>query len=84
MFLVAFVCCPLVFEFSIGIGGFVIGPGQISFFFSVRLASTIVNNQLILYFPDFGNNLGQMYLAEVEIKDTTASNISASDLDLLL
>ena len=30
----AFVCCPLVFEFSVGIGGFVIGLGQISFFFS--------------------------------------------------
>ena len=27
-------CCPLVFEFSVGIGGFVIGVGQISFFFS--------------------------------------------------
>ena len=30
------VCCPLVFEFSVGIGGFVIGLGQISFFFSVK------------------------------------------------
>ena len=28
------VCCPLVFEFSVGIGGFVIRLGQISFFFS--------------------------------------------------
>ena len=27
-------CCPLVFEFSVGIGGFVIGLGQISVFFS--------------------------------------------------
>ena len=26
--------CPLVFEFSVGIGVFVIGLGQISFFFS--------------------------------------------------
>ena len=32
------VCCPLVFEFSVGIGGFVIGLGQISFFFSSRVA----------------------------------------------
>ena len=32
------VCCPLVFEFSVGIGGFVIGLGQISFFFSCKLA----------------------------------------------
>ena len=29
------VCCPLVFEFSVGIRGFVIGLGQISFFFSL-------------------------------------------------
>ena len=28
-------CCPLVFEFSVGIGGFVIGLGQISFFLSL-------------------------------------------------
>ena len=32
-------CCPLVFEFSVGIGGFVIGLGQISFFFSLLTAS---------------------------------------------
>ena len=31
------VCCPLVFEFSVGIGVFVIGLGQISFFFSLYL-----------------------------------------------
>ena len=31
------VCCPLVFEFSVGVGGFVIGLGQISFFFSFFL-----------------------------------------------
>ena len=30
-------CCPLVFAFSVGIGGFVIGLGQISFFFSLKL-----------------------------------------------
>ena len=29
-------CCPLVFEFSVGIGGFVIGLGQISYFFSSK------------------------------------------------
>ena len=33
--LVAFVCRPLVFEFCVGKGGFVIGLGQISFFFSL-------------------------------------------------
>ena len=28
-------CYPLVFEFSVGIGGFVIGLSQIFFFFSL-------------------------------------------------
>ena len=37
-----------------------------------------INNQV------FENYLGQMYPAELEIKDTTESNISASCLDLLL
>ena len=34
--------------------------------------------------PEFKNYLGQMYTIELEIKDTTESNTSASDLDLLL
>ena len=34
--------------------------------------------------PDFENYLGQMYPAELEIKNTTESNTSASYLDLLL
>ena len=34
--------------------------------------------------PDFENYRGQMYPAELEIKDTTESNTSASYLDLLL
>ena len=34
--------------------------------------------------PDFENYLGQMYTPELEIKDTTESNTSASYLDLLL
>ena len=33
--------------------------------------------------PDFENYLGQMYPPEIEIKDTTESNTSASYLDLL-
>ena len=34
--------------------------------------------------PEFENYLGQMYPVELEIKDTTESNTSASYLDLLL
>ena len=33
--LVVFLSCPLVFEYSVGIGYFVIGMSQISFFFSL-------------------------------------------------
>ena len=39
---------------------------------------TSINN------ADLGNYLGEMYPAELEIKDTTGSNTSASYLDLLL
>ena len=38
-------CCPLVFEFSVGIGGFVIGLGQISFFFSIYFNSNVLNKK---------------------------------------
>ena len=34
--------------------------------------------------PDFENSVGQLYPPELEIKDTTESNTSASYLDLLL
>ena len=36
-------CCPLVFEFSVGIGGFVIGPG------SDLLLFLLLSNFLILH-----------------------------------
>ena len=47
-------------------------------FKNLVLTITSINN------PDFENYLGQMYPAELEIKDTTESNTSASYLDLLL
>ena len=40
--------------------------------------------QPIISNPEFENYLGQMYIVELEIKDTTESNTSASYLDLLL
>ena len=42
-----------------------------------------IDDVLSINNPDF-KNLGQMYPAELEIKDTTESNTSASYLDLLL
>ena len=43
-----------------------------------------IDDVLSINNPDFENYLGQMYPAELEIKDTTESNISASYMDLLL
>ena len=43
-----------------------------------------IDDALSINNPDFENYLGQMYPAELEIKDTTESNTSASYLDLLL
>ena len=43
-----------------------------------------IDDVLSINNPDFENYLGQMYPAELEIKDTTESNTSASYLDLLL
>ena len=34
-------CCPLVFEFSVGTGGSVIGLGQITFCFSMNQVNLI-------------------------------------------
>ena len=49
-------CCPLVFEFSVGIGGFVIGLGQISFFFSLYCLQTF----------EFRTPLGTSLLLQIE------------------
>ena len=43
-----------------------------------------IDDVLSISNPDFENYLGQMYPAELEIKDTMESNTSASYLDLLL
>ena len=43
-----------------------------------------IDDVLSINNPDFENYLGQMYPAELDIKDTTESNTSASNLDLLL
>ena len=42
------------------------------------------NDVLSINNPDFDNYMGQMYPAELDIKDTTESNTSASYFDLLL
>ena len=49
-----------------------------------NLTYRYIDDVLSINNPDFENYLGQMYPAELEIKDTTDSITSASYLDLLL
>ena len=48
-----------------------------------NLTCRYIDDVLSINNPEFENNLGQMYPAELEIKDTTESTTSASCLDLL-
>ena len=57
-------CCPLVFEFSVGIRGFVIGLGQISFFFSLYVITSNSGSQLQRKFTTFRNNMRGLVLTE--------------------
>ena len=49
-----------------------------------NLTYRYIDDVLSINNPEFENYLGQMYPIELEIKDTTESNPSASYLDLLL
>ena len=50
----------------------------------INLTYRYIDGVLSINNPEFENYLGQMYPAELEIKDTTESSNSASYLDLLL
>ena len=50
----------------------------------INFSYRYIDDVLSINNPDFQNNLGQMYPAELEIKDTTEGNTSISHLDLLL
>ena len=52
--------------------------------FRCNLTYRYIDDVLSINNPEFENYLGQMYPAELEIKDTTESTTSASYLDLLL
>ena len=52
--------------------------------FCFNLTYRYIDDVLSINNPEFENYLGQMYPAELEIKDTTESTTSASYLDLLL
>ena len=51
---------------------------------TVRISVQFIDDVLSINNPEFENYLGQMYPAELEIKDTTESITSVSYLDLLL
>ena len=57
-------------------------PGGNSFRFNFTYR--YIDDVLSINNPEFENYLGQMYPVELEIKDTTESNTSASYLDVLL
>ena len=50
----------------------------------INLIYRYIDDVLSIHNIEFENYLGQMYPAELEIKDTTESTTSASCLDLLL
>ena len=49
-----------------------------------NLTYRYIDDVMSINYPEFENYLGQMYPAELEIKDITESTISASYLDVLL
>ena len=60
-------CCPLVFQYSVGIGGFVIGLGQISFFFSYK--ATEVDYRTWLHVPSgtlWPSNIDTPHVVEIQ------------------
>ena len=52
--------------------------------FNLTYMYRYINDVLSINYPEFENYLGQMYHAELEIKDTTESTTSAPYLDVLL
>ena len=69
---------------------FLLSISECYFFISTILASRFnltyryIHDVLSINNPEFDHDLGQMYSAELEIKDTTERMTSASYLDLLL
>ena len=55
-----------------------------TWFILSRYINRYIDDVLSMNNPEFENYLSQMYPVELEIKDTTESNTSASYLDLLL
>ena len=61
-----------------------LSTGRTQFASRFNFTYRYIDDVLSINNPEFENYLGQMYPVELEIKDTTESNTSASYLDLLL
>ena len=61
-----------------------LSPGKKRLASQFNFTYRYIDDVLSINNPDFENYLGQMYPPELDIKDTTESNTSASYLDLLL
>ena len=61
-----------------------LSPGKKRLASQFNFTYRYIDDVLSINNPDFENYLGQMYPPELNIKDTTESNTSASYLDLLL
>ena len=61
-----------------------IGTGKKKSASQFNFAYRYIDDVLSINNPDFENYLSQMYPADLQIKDMTESNTSASYLDLLL
>ena len=75
-------CCPLVFEFSVGIGGFVIGLGQISFFFSIEsktyIAFSFDNQNLVIFYSRSASVLERNHIGTLKVTTMTGCALQCS------
>ena len=82
-------CAPLLvdiflYSYEADVIQSLLSTGKKQLAFRFNLTYKYIDDVLSINNPEFENYLGQMYPAELEIKDTTESTTSASFLDLLL
>ena len=82
-------CAPLLadiflYSYEAEFTQFLLSTGKKRLASQFNFTYRYIDDVLSINNPDFENYLSQMYPPELEIKDTTESNTSASYLDLLL
>ena len=81
------ICAPLLnviflYSYEAEFIAFALGSGKIETASQFNFTYRYINDVLSINNPDFKNYLGQIFPTELEIKDMTESNTSASYLDL--